>query len=212
MVDSRNETPFLRVSLLVDGSSDEVLRPILEWLILQNADVRVAIEIAKGGPRARDGLRSRIEHALENYPCDLLYVHRDAEIEPHPFRVVEIETSCSGIDRVVPLVPVRMTEAWLLGNENAIRIAAENKNGRVKLALPAKKKIEGIPDPKLHLQSLLKSASELSQSRLSDQVVRRWVLRVSQVTSDWSHLRGLPSFDDLERRTASALRALRLGP
>lgn len=38
--------------------------------------------------------------------------------------------------RHIPVIPVRMTEAWLLGHELSIRSAAGNPNGSENLELP----------------------------------------------------------------------------
>ena len=53
------------------------------------------------------------------YPCDLLFVHRDAERESIEQREKEIRESLekSAMERTPPVVrviPVRMQEAWLL--------------------------------------------------------------------------------------------------
>ena len=66
----------------------------------------------------------------------------------------------------VPVVPVRMTEAWLLVDEPAIRRVAGNPNGRCALDLPQVSKVETIADPKKLLKQVLATASELSGRRL----------------------------------------------
>ena len=111
---------------------------------------------------------------MDLYPCDLLFVHRDAEGVPHRSRVEEIEIAMqevravhegAGLPPHVVVVPVRMTEAWLLFDEAAIRRAAGNPNGRVSLQLPPGDP-EEIADPKQLLHDLLRTASELGGRRL----------------------------------------------
>lgn len=50
--------------------------------------------------------------------------------------------------RVVPVIPGRMTEAWLRLDEAAIRRVAGNPNGRTKLGLPKLHEVESVADPK----------------------------------------------------------------
>ena len=82
-------------------------------------------------------LRRRIEASLELYPCDLLFVHRDAENRPIDQRAAEIVTAAEGLQfPIVRVIPVRMMEAWLLTDEGAIRSAAGNPNGTDPLNVP----------------------------------------------------------------------------
>jgi len=61
---------------------------------------------------------------------------------------------------VVPAVPVRMTEAWLLFDEAAIRRAAGCPNGSMPLELPSLKTSEDIPDPKTILHEALRKGQQ----------------------------------------------------
>ncbi len=65
-----------------------------------------------------------------------------------------------------PVVPIRMTEACLLLDEQEIRQVAGNPNGKVPLRLPAVRKVESIPDPKALLRETLCRASGLNGRRL----------------------------------------------
>src|SRR6266511_2363362 len=135
----------LRLTLLSDGSSDRALLPLLVWLLRQH-HVESAIQTAWADlrrlPRPPRGLPQRIQQALELYPCDLLFVHRDAERLAHSARIAEIQrgvelaTKQGPLPSVVRVVPVRMQEAWLLFDEAVIRTAAGNPNGRQPLELP----------------------------------------------------------------------------
>jgi hypothetical protein len=82
---------------------------------------------------------------------DLIVVHRDSDRDGRAARLEEIS---SAVEQVtpgvpwVPMIPVRMTEAWLLLNESEIRDVAGNPNGRMPLGLPRPQEVERIPDPK----------------------------------------------------------------
>lgn len=66
----------------------------------------------------------------------------------------------------VAVVPIRMTEAWLLLDEGRIRRVAGNPNGRTDLGLPRLSDVESVADPKRLLQGALISASGLQGHRL----------------------------------------------
>jgi len=115
-------------------------------------------------PRQRNA--ERLRTALELYPCDVLFVHRDAEAQPSDLRREEIANALRGTSvRHIPVVPVRMTEAWLLADEKAIRSAASNPNGRENLNLPDIRRLEDLPNPKRVLHDALTIASGLSARR-----------------------------------------------
>lgn len=168
--------PF-RCTLLADGSSDLVLQHHLRWLLNQLADI-ADIEFTFASfqnlPKEKKPrtFADRIELAARLYPCDVLFIHRDAEREPHSVRLTEIRNAIaqvqSDLPETVALVPVRMQEAWLLYDAQAIRAAAGNPNGKVKLRLPGLARVEALVDPKEELFKLLRLASGLSGRRLSD--------------------------------------------
>jgi hypothetical protein len=100
-----------------------------------------------------------------------------------------------------------MTEAWLLFDSAAIRLAADNPNGQARLDLPRVREIEQVANPKKKLADLLCIASEKSGRRL-DQFRRDLsgrVHRVAEVIDDFSPLRVLKAFRKFEDDTLEAL-------
>ncbi len=100
-----------------------------------------------------------------------------------------------------------MTEAWLLIDEEAIRKAAGNPNGSARIAMPAVRKLESIPDPKRILRNCLIEASELT-GRRRDQFERRIsdsMRRVATLIPDYAPLRRLPAFRRFESEADLAL-------
>lgn len=204
-----NQMNRLRYTLVTDGSSDEVIIPILTWL-LRDSGISIAIEnqwaelrgFRRNQPRT---LGQRIERALELYPCDLLFVHRDAEREPRKKRVCEISQAINQItvSQTVPprvcVVPVRMQEAWLLIDENAIRRAAGNPNGKKDLELPQVSQLESLPDPKTILHDCLKKASGLGGRRLRSFPTRQKSRLVAEFMNDFSQLKELLAFMELRK-------------
>jgi len=206
----------LRFTLLPDGPSDRALLPILGWLLRElTIDCAIQAELADLR-RLRDpphGLAEKILKALELYPCELLFIHRDSEVADPSDRIREIEKALAdaAIDQtnlmVVGVIPIRMQEAWLLFSELAIRKTAGNPNGRQALKLPALKKVETIADPKRLLHDLLREASGLKGRRLSRFQASRHAPQVSSFIEDFAPLRELPSFVALERVLKRVLEA-----
>jgi hypothetical protein len=103
----------------------------------------------------------------------------------------------------VPVIPVRMTEAWLLVSEKALRGASGNPNGRNPLQLPALQDLEKIPDPKMVLQALLTEASGLSGRRRKKFNFSAQRARIPDFLDDWETLLSLPSARRLYEEIAS---------
>lgn len=98
-----------------------------------------------------------------------LFVHRDAEAQDPDHRRREVALAVSAVSFTGPsvaVVPVRMTEAWLLLDEGAIRRAAGRPRGKDPLSLPTARQVERLADPKRRLQATLAAASGLRGRRL----------------------------------------------
>ena len=205
----------IRYTLLTDGSSDRAFIPVLNWLM---RDLRARVDIqAKWAnlfclPMAPASLAERLVKSLELYPCDLLFVHRDAENVPLATRKDEITRALAEAQKrmtippAVCVVPVRMQEAWLLFDETAIRSAASNPNGMQRLPLPKPKTVESIPDPKELLYECLRTASGLSGRHLRKFRERPAVHRVAELIEDFAPLRNLSAFRTLEADLTAALK------
>ncbi len=198
---------FLRFTLLSDGSSDRALIPYLIWLLKENG---VSIPIYEKWAdlshlRQRpQNLTEKIEKGVEFYPCDLLFIHRDAERENPDGRRKEITEALAksneSFEELISIcvIPVRMMEAWLLFDEAAIRRASGNPNGSLEIDLPGLKTVEGLPNPKETLDGLLRAASERTGRRLKQFNVRHSAGQVSQFIEDFTPLRSLSAFQALE--------------
>lgn len=198
----------LSYTLLSDGSSDKALMFILTWLLREH-QIDCAIQSTWADlrrlPKPPKILLQRIIKGLDLYPCDLLFIHRDAEKEPYKKRVAEIREAIEEAMKesvVVPpticVIPVRMQEAWLLFDETAIRNAAGNPRGHNSLQLPMIATLEQIPNPKDILHKLLCEASGLTGRRLKQFSVHERVHRLAELINDFSPLRALPAFQALE--------------
>ena len=199
----------LRYTFLSDGSSDQALMPILTWLLRRHGvtwPIQPEWADLRRLPRQHKNLTltDRIRWSLELYPSDLLFVHRDAEAIPYQARQREIETALDSSNLevnlpVICVIPIRMQEAWLLFDEQAIRFAAGNPNGRHPIELPSLTRVEALPDPKELLYELLREASGLAGKRRRQLRVQRLTRRVTEYIDDFSPLRNLSAFRELER-------------
>jgi hypothetical protein len=188
-------------TLVTDGSSDKLLVPLIELLLSAHTDLAYQVVCAEGLPPLSSGLSARIDSALELFPCDFLFIHRDDEGIGAAVRQQEIESNWASSQQTATLVcviPVRMTEAWLITNEKPIRGAVGNPNGVEPLNLPAAKSIESLPDPKTVLFEALKAASGLNGTRKRRFNPHQYRHRVSELTDDLAPLRKLRSFKHLE--------------
>lgn len=188
-------------TLVTDGSSDRLLKPLLELLFDEHTDLPYQVNCAEGLPALTAGLGLRIEAALELFPCDFLFVHRDDEGIGRAIRQREIESSWPVSQQTAVLIcviPVRMTEAWLITDEKPIRSAVNNPHGSQALELPAAKDIESLPYPKEILFVALKAATGLNARRRARFNPHQFRHRVSELTDDLASLRKLASFKHLE--------------
>jgi hypothetical protein len=200
-----------RLTLLSDGPTDQALLPVVRWTLQQHSTAVFEQNWAdlRRWPRRPEKLAGKVDAALDLYPCDLLVVHRDAEREPAENRLREIAEATRGrLMPVVCAVPVRMTEAWLLFDEQAIRRAAGCPNGTTPLDLPPLKNAESVPDPKALLHQVLRVASDLSGRRRKQ--LRPDIRRLADLIDDFAPLRAVRSFQAFEESLCDALRTMGL--
>ena len=163
---------IIRFLLICEGSSDvDLVRHIRRLLVEYGQSDPEGMSWDKGR-RLTDKIRNGLQHAGD---IDLLLVHRDADAsEETPSaglqrRYDEIiqAVSDSGYSGVwVAMVPVRMTEAWLLLDEAEIRRVAGRPRSEESLHLPSPTQVENCADPKHCLAQALTIASGASGRRL----------------------------------------------
>ena len=203
----------LRYTLVADGSSDRSLVPILTWLLRGSCGlqpIQGEFSDLRRLPIPPKSLAERIDRSVELFPCDLLFVHRDAERATVEHRAAEVGRAVRktkvATGPVVCVVPVRMQEAWLLIDEAALRHAAGNPNGREPLNLPSVETLEALPDPKEILHDLLRRASGLRGRRLASFNERLSGLRVAELIEDFRPLYRLTAFQRLAADVARTVK------
>lgn len=202
----------VRYALTTDGSSDRLLTSHIDWALSRLCDCDFVGEWAD--PRifedsSRD-VETRVAQTISNYDCNLLFVHRDAENQPSAVRASEIRGGIrrAGVGtRYVAIIPIRMTEAWLLTDEAAIRQAAGNPNGRCRISIPALNALEQAVNPKETLAQCLEEASEKNGRRLD--IFRRDIPnmkhRVAELVQEFDRLLDVPSFRSFYEELGRAL-------
>jgi hypothetical protein len=198
----------ITATLLTDGSSDRLLVPLIEMLLSEHTDSAYQVVCAQGLPPAASGLQARIAAALKLFPCDLLLVHRDDEGVGSEAREREIESHWERTERsatLVCVIPVRMTEAWLIASEAPIRAAVCNPHGKEALGLPPIKNIESAPDPKAILFHALTEATGYNAHRKKKFNPHQYRHRVSELMDDLTPIRKLASFRHLESQLSHRL-------
>ena len=167
--------PTLVMALYAEGRSDERFLPI----IIQRTAVRLlsehaAHDIDVGEPfvvnaatrSARD--EAILDVARQAHGYHLLVVHADAD-DVTPLRAMQ-ERIMPGFqavaaahrageqvcDKLTAIVPVQMTEAWMLADNDALRNIIGALQTAQHLNLPARPAlVEGIADPKARLREVL---------------------------------------------------------
>ncbi len=179
----------LRYVLIADGSSDAVLHAVI-----------------------RGSLRQQAPNLAIGESPTLLRRHRppgDTYVEALDPRLRRAEQPQEG--RLVPLIPVRMTEAWLLFDEAAIRAAAGRPRGREPLMLPKLSQLEGRADPKELLEGALIEAAGSPGGRALRRLREDLGMlkhRIAENIEDFTPLRALSAFKQWEADLSAALRGL----
>ena len=179
----------LAYAVVADGGTDRLLVPIIQWAVHR---LDPGVEILEPEFRKRRGSVTEFLAAYRTGAM-LIFVHRDSENFTLDERLKEFRT----VDRqdVVPVVPVRMSESWLLFDGTAIAKAAGAPSARV--PVPGIAQIENIPDPKGRLDQLLFQAAGAPSGRRGRDFHRSIVNRrvsVAEYVVDYSPLEKVPAF------------------
>jgi len=200
---------------VADGSSDSLLKPILEWLLDQHlpAGSTLNLQVPEWGLLPdRVSVKTLPEKLLAArlfFTAPIYFIHRDVEKDgTWEKRSQEIDQAIQRVFKSQPppyvrVIPVQMTETWLLHNEEAIREAAENPGGRDYLPLPPLNELENKKHVKTLLLNILRDASGLSGRKLQkfEAYERRRLHRLAALQQEkgFAVLRALPAFQALEQ-------------
>ncbi len=169
----------LRLAVYVEGNSDESFLPALikrtaEWVLGQSGNsVTVDVRDPKviklsSTPAARD--RAILEVARVAHSYHALIVHSDADkrtqskalkerYQPGYNLVLQAKEQDKLCQHLLPIIPVRMIEAWMLVDYEALREVIGTEVKESDLHLPRKaKQVEALPDPKQIFNEVIRRA------------------------------------------------------
>lgn len=164
---------ILRILFIGEGSSDSGITTHIRRVVSQHGRSAVITDphADRLPPPPRKTVAAKLKAIKElGGEYDLVVLHRDGDREGRPPRLAEITSAMQQVMPDVPhvpVIPIRMTEAWLLLDEAAIRRVAGAPNGKMALNLPKAKNVESIADPKAVLKQTLANASGLTGRRLN---------------------------------------------
>jgi hypothetical protein len=171
----------LFIALYAEGETDEHFLPaLIRRAAVDILSSRATDLVEVPPPRAINSrLRADVAHAADrilgaarrsvNY--DLLVVHADADdrtpdkaleqrFRPGQERVHEASKASQPVcHRLVPIIPVRNTEAWMLADPEALRrVIGAHIDSVLSRLRGDPKAVEGIADPKQDLEQLIRAA------------------------------------------------------
>ncbi len=204
----------MRYVLVSEGKSDKMLLQPIEWLLSQHCQGDYSgywADPSSLDDRSRE-LHIRMREVKKYYPSDIAFVHRDTDTFTINDRAAEIASGVSDSEYETPyvcLIPKRMTEAWFLFDQQAIKQAADKPRSSTRLILPTSNEAQRRADPKALLEKALIDASELSGRKLDQfksDISKRKML-VSRFINDYSPLRSHASFQLFEQGLSNLIRA-----
>jgi hypothetical protein len=145
-----------------------------------------------------------LEAARRAYECNILFVHSDAD---HPTRErAYLERFLPGYELVqrtqgtickslVPIIPVRMTEAWMLAADHALfqEIIGTNMRPQELGLVNRARQVESIQDPKQALRQILQRAGSHSSRRHQNTDIHPLYLALGR-RIDLDRLYNVPSY------------------
>jgi hypothetical protein len=219
---------MLVLALYVEGNADERFLPIVvqrtaQELLLHEGrmvvDVLPPYVVVPDEPQP-DRATAILAVARQTAGYHALIIHADAD-HPSPERALgeriqpglaRITAACqageSVCDIAVPLVPVQMTEAWMLADAEALRVVIGTRLVSQQFGLPARARdLESDPDPKQTLHEVVSRAladrprrrRRLDRSDLDEPLARQISL---------ARLAEIPSYQQFVANLRLALRSL----
>ncbi|SNY12270.1 DUF4276 family protein [Paractinoplanes atraurantiacus] len=200
---------YLASALISEGVSDDRFLPFLLYRALEeicltrfedpvDVDQVTVLRHLQRPPNVPEIL-GLVEENADTF--HLVFVHRDRGANADRVRDEWIAPLIkawgrSRSERLVPVVPVRETEAWLLADGAALRAALGVQWSDAEMGVPARPKdVEAIADPKIPIGRL---------ARRRGRPIEDFFEEIAESIS-LDVLRKVPSFDAFEQQTVEAL-------
>jgi Domain of unknown function (DUF4276) len=213
----------ITTALQVEGSTDErflaeIIRRTLEKLVAYKYDV---LEPRTLNLAAQEKDRQILEAAKKAYNYDILIIHADADDSTRTkaynerflpganlVKQEKVEEVCR---QIVPLIPVRMIEAWMLADQKTLLEEIGIDISKVTVSLPRTPKgAEKTLTPKQTIESIL---AEVNKNRTSNRKIKLGTLYEPIATKiSLEVLEKLPSYQQFQKDLGLALTRLGLLP
>jgi hypothetical protein len=202
----------MKISFMLtgEGTSDLRLQSHIENVLIGEGFTEVDGESPDLGafvPNVGHTVKEKLRALVKHYPnVDVIFYHRDADGVGLPARQQEIAQGSEGVmanNRVIPLIPARMLETWLLADPAAIAVVAGMAGATARLAcLPSFRRLEGVADAKSLLRDALCEASQTQGGQLA-KFKKRFNEMRARLTTDLDPdgpVNRLPSYQEFRRR------------
>ncbi|HEU5230856.1 MAG TPA: DUF4276 family protein, partial [Ktedonobacteraceae bacterium] len=214
------------VALYAEGPTDQLFLPeVIHRTVKQNLnrsgqqsiDVKPVdpISFSKTGMKQDECILQAARRAA-NY--NILIVHADADHRTEEKALKErfnpgyllVQQAQEHVCRcVLPIVPVRMTEAWMLADPEALRAALGTSKNAQELGLPLKAKlVENDSDPKQTLKMIVGKANTHRSRQRHLEVTTLYTLLGR--TIDLSRLSNVPAYQRFVHALVNAFRTINL--
>lgn len=154
-------------ALVREGPTDDGIVRLIREVITSSAGDR--IDTVVGESRSYTGRpATQVSEVVDEQgtPIDLLFVHHDSDSRDHTATEAEILAAAEHFPdpaRVVGVIPVQETEAWMLADEELIQSVVGRSRTtltRQDLGIPPLRRVETTPSPKEVLEEALVLATK----------------------------------------------------
>ena len=217
----------LAMALFAEGPTDHqfiriVTQRTAEYILNQNSRKIVDVLDPHIVERTSGEQAEKILDAAHSvYGFNLLLLHADADarnrdaawadrIEPGLHRVLQASSDGEQVcDKLVPVIPVQMTEAWMLADPLVLAETIGYKDPPTRLGLPRRpRQVESFADPK----AKLKEAVGIAQNDRPRRRRRDWNIKdlYQQLagTVELDRLAQVPSYQQFQEELTQALHEL----
>lgn len=213
---------MLVVGLATEGETDirfmnDVVLRSIEHLVYtecsQDVDIFVNPIRAEKGESFEDYVRNSIRRGVEECGMMALAMHSDSDKDSYEERFLHkftpvlesLKANPEGCDLLIPIIPVRMTEAWMLADKELFKDEIGSDDTDAELGLD--KRPESIADPKMLIENDLRMLAR-KRSRKYDAVAISELYDMLGSKVSVEKLSLLPSFVKFLESVRGALTAL----
>lgn len=203
---------FLTIAYLTEGPTDQrFLAPVIQRTFDQlvreanfSIDVEALIYICKSTVAAATSFKELIEG------YDIVCIHVDADKQPlkevndtRYIPVVDALNTVASKTKFVPVIPVRMTEAWMLADETLLKEELQTSKSYSELGIS--KEIEAIADPKKIIVKAIKIADQSRTKKQRNQLVIGNLYEPFGQEVNLTQLERFPSYQKFKEAARQAL-------